>query len=129
MFDQVAIDLPQIYHQSFTPITHYYQEHKNNSLGAIEIQKLLPYAKLTNSILVTFFEIIDDLSYDKDKFEQIIFSFDDDYDMLSEFVSKLDPSITSHKELLAISDNILSNLIKAQNELGLIISVNDHQRI
>jgi len=30
--------------------------------------------------------------------------------------------IKSHNELLKISDKILSNLIKAQNELGIIIS-------
>ena len=87
--------------------------------------KLLPYAKQTDFILSTFHEIIDDLNYDKEKFEQIVYSFDDDYDMLKDFISKLNPNIRSHYELIKISDKILTNLIKAQNELGIIISQNE----
>lgn len=49
--------------------------------------------------------------------------------MLREFTSKLNPVIKSHAELLKISENILSNLIKAQNELGIIISQNEHKKV
>ena len=77
----------------------------------------------------TFHEIIDDLNYDKEKFENIIYTFDDDYDILKEFVSKLNPRLKSHYELLKISDKILSNLIKAQNELGIIVSQHENKRI
>ncbi|KAB7880170.1 hypothetical protein GA417_14550 [Poseidonibacter ostreae] len=125
MIEQMFIDLPQfnVYSNSLSPIIHYSKEHTSSSvLNESEIEKLLPYARQTDFILTTFHEIVDDLNYDKEKFENIIFTFDDDYDMLKEFISKLNPVIKSHNELLKISDKILSNLIKAQNELGIIIS-------
>lgn len=125
MIEQMFIDLPQfnVYSNSLSPIVHYSKEHTSSSvLSESEIEKLLPYARQTDFILTTFHEIVDDLNYDKEKFENIIFTFDDDYDMLKEFISKLNPVIKSHNELLKISDKILSNLIKAQNELGIIIS-------
>lgn len=125
MIEQMFIDLPQfnVYSNSLSPIIHYSKEHTSSSvLNESEIEKLLPYARQTDFILTTFHEIVDDLNYDKEKFENIIFTFDDDYDMLKKFISKLNPVIKSHNELLKISDKILSNLIKAQNELGIIIS-------
>lgn len=124
MIEQVFIDLPQfnVYSNSLSPIVHYSKEHTSGMLSESEIEKLLPYARQTDFILTTFHEIVDDLNYDKEKFENIIYTFDDDYDMLKEFISKLNPVIKSHYELLQVSDKILSNLIKAQNELGIIIS-------
>ena len=55
--------------------------------------------------------------------------FLDDYDMLKEFISKLNPVLKSHNELLKISENILTNLIKAQNEISIIISQNEYKKI
>lgn len=131
MLDQVYTDLPQfnIYNTSLTPIVQYCHTHKSTIPTEVEINKLLPYAKQTDFILSTFHEIIDDLNYDKEKFENIIYTFDDDYDLLNEFTSKLNPNIKSHYELLKVSENILSNLIKAQNELGIIISQHEHKSI
>lgn len=127
MIEQVYIDLPQFntYSNSVTPISHFYKTHKSIIPTENDIDKLLPYAKQTDFTLSTFHEIIDDLNYDKEKFEQIVYSFDDDYDMLKDFISKLNPNIRSHYELIKISDKILTNLIKAQNELGIIISQNE----
>lgn len=127
MVEQIYIDLPQynVYSHSVTPISHYYKTHKSMVPGEKDIERLLPYAIQTDFILSTFHEIIDDLNYDKEKFENIIYSFDDDYDMLKNFISTLNPKIKSHYELLQISDKILTNLMKAQNELGIIISQNE----
>jgi histidinol phosphatase-like PHP family hydrolase len=131
MIETMFIDLPQfnVYHNSVSPIVRYYREHINSFPSESEIDKLLPYAKQTDFILTTFHEIVDDLNYDKEKFENIIYTFDDDYDMLKDFISKLNPRIKSHYELLEISDKILTNLIKAQNELGIIISQHEHRKI
>ena len=128
---EYAIDLPQFnaYHNSVTPLAHYYESHKNVTPSEEEIKRLLPYAKQTDFILSTFHEIIDDLNYDKEKFENIIFSFDDDYDMLKEFTATLNPIIESHSQLLEVSQKILSNLIKAQNELGIIISQHEYKNV
>ena len=49
--------------------------------------------------------------------------------MLKEFISKLNPVLKSHNELLKISENILTNLIKAQNEIRIIISQNEYKKI
>jgi histidinol phosphatase-like PHP family hydrolase len=124
MIEQMFIDLPQfnVYSNSLSPIVNYSKEHTGVILGASDIEKLLPYARQTDFILTTFHEIVDDFNYDKEKFEKIIYTFDDDYDMLKEFISNLNPVVKSHYELLQISDKILSSLIKAQNELGIIIS-------
>ena len=124
MIEQAFIDLPQfnVYSNSFRPIIHYSKTYIGATLSESEIKKLLPYARQTDFILTTFHEIVDDLNYDKEKFENIIYTFDDDYDMLKEFMSKLNPVLKSHDELLQVSDKILTNLIKAQNELGIIIS-------
>lgn len=131
MIEQAFLDLPQynVYTNSLTPLVHYFKEHKNSIPTEDEINKLIPYAKQTDFILTTFHEIIDDLNYDKDKFENIIYTFDDDYDMLKEFISKLNPVLKSHSELLKISENILTNLIKAQNEISIIISQNEYKKI
>ena len=131
MIEQAFLDLPQynVYTNSLTPLVHYFKEHKNSIPTEDEINKLIPYAKQTDFILATFHEIIDDLNYDKEKFENIIYTFDDDYDMLKEFISKLNPVLKSHSELLKISENILTNLIKAQNEISIIISQNEYKKI
>ena len=131
MIEAALIDLPQfnVYHHSLQPIAHYYHEHSKAPLADEDIDKLLPYAKQTDFILKTFSEIVDDLAYDKEKFQNIIYTFDDDYDMLKDFVSNLNPMIKSHQELLKISDNILFNLMQAQNDLGLIISQHENQQI
>ena len=131
MIEQAFLDLPQynVYTNSLTPLVHYFKEHKNSIPTEDEINKLIPYAKQTDFVLTTFHEIIDDLNYDKEKFENIIYTFDDDYDMLKEFVSKLNPVLKSHSELLKISENILTNLIKAQNEISIIISQNEYKKI
>ena len=131
MIEQAFLDLPQynVYTNSLTPLVHYFKEHKNSIPTEDEINKLIPYAKQTDFILTTFHEIIDDLNYDKEKFENIIYTFDDDYDMLKEFISKLNSVLKSHSELLKISENILTNLIKAQNEISIIISQNEYKKI
>ena len=131
MIEQAFLDLPQynVYTNSLTPLVHYFKEHKNSIPTEDEINKLIPYAKQTDFVLTTFHEIIDDLNYDKKKFENIIYTFDDDYDMLKEFISKLNPVLKSHSELLKISENILTNLIKAQNEISIIISQNEYKKI
>ncbi len=131
MLDAVLIDLPQfnIYHSSVAPISRYYEAHKSQLLSDSDIDKLLPYAKQTEFILNTFKEILDDLSYDKEKFENIVFALDDDYDMLKKFTSKLNNKIKSHQELEKISEKILTNLIVIQNDLGLIVSGHEHRTI
>ena len=131
MLESVIIDMPQysVYQNSLHPIVTYVKEHKNAPVSERELEKLLPYAKQTDFILSTFHEIIDDLNYDKEKFEKIIYTFDDDYDMLKDFTSQLNPVIKSHNELLKMSEKILSNLIKAQNELGIVISQHEHSRV
>lgn len=131
MIEQAFVDLPQfnVYHTSLTPIVHYYKQHQTSIPTESEIDKLLPYAKQTDFILETFYEIVDDLNYDKEKFQNIIYTLDDDYDMLKGFLNKLNSAIHSHNELLKVSDNILTKLLKVQNELGIIISKNDNQKV
>lgn len=131
MVESLIVDMPQynVYQNSVHPIVSYVKEHKNRVLSEHELEKLLPYARQTDFILSTFHEIIDDLNYDKEKFEKIIYTFDDDYDMLKDFTSQLNPVIKSHNELLIMSEKILTNLIKAQNELGIIISQHEHSRV
>jgi len=131
MFESAIVDMPQydVYQSSLSPIVTYVKAHNNNIFSESDLEKLLPYARQTDFILSTFHEIIDDLNYDKDKFEQIIYTFDDDYDMLKDFTTHLNPVIKSHNELLKMSEKILANLIKAQNELGIIVSQHEHTRV
>lgn len=106
MLEQLYVDMSQynVYKNSVSPLVHYVKEHKDSIPTELEIDKLLPYARQTDFVLMTFHEIIDDLNYDKEKFENIIYTFDDDYDMLKNFISKLNPLIKSHYELLKISE-------------------------
>ena len=131
MIEMALVDLPQfnVYNNSLQPIAHYYHEHTKAPFDDEEIYKLLPYAKQTDFILKTFSEIADDLTYYKEKFEKIIYTFDDDYEMLKDFILNLNPVIKSHKELLKTSDDILTNLVLAQNDLGIIISQHEHSKI
>ena len=120
----------QVYNHSLAPITHYSKTHLDNSLlSEDDVKKLLPYAKQTDFILGTFSDIIDDLNYNKEKFEEIIFSLDDDYDTLKEFMKRLSPKLKIHNELYTTSDKILTHLIKVQNELGLVIQQNEYNTL
>ena len=129
MLDAFYVDMPQyaIYNTAFSPISAYSKEHSGSVYDEKEIQKLIPYAKQTDFILSTFREIVDDLTYDKEKFEGVIYKLDDDYELLNNFVAKLNPKLKMHKDLYDISQNILTNLIKVQNDLGLIIANNEHK--
>lgn len=128
MIELAIHDLMQVelYSNSLKPLEQYYSAHKSMVPDEGEIQKLIPFAKQTEFILETFHEIVDDLNYNKEKFEEIIFKFDDDYDMLKEFTSNLNPTIKSHAEILKVSDKILDGLMKAQNDLGAIIAQHEH---
>jgi translation initiation factor 2 beta subunit (eIF-2beta)/eIF-5 len=123
MNDLIQVDL---YNNSLKPLEHYYNSHKSLVPSEAEIQKLIPFAKQTKFILETFHEIVDNLNYDKERFEEIIFKFDDDYDMLKEFTANLNPAIKSHNEILKISEKILDGLMKAQNDLGTIIAKHEY---
>jgi len=74
MLEQVYVDIPQynVYTNSVSPLAYYVKEHKDLIPTESEITKLLPYAKQTEFILSIFHEIIDDLNYDKEKFENSI---------------------------------------------------------
>ena len=77
MVDALWIDMPQFnaYHSSVQPLIHYFREHRKAPMADESIAKLLPYARQTDFILKTFREIVDDLTYDKEKFENIIYDF------------------------------------------------------
>ncbi len=128
MFDLALLNANQfdMYDQSIKPISMYVSSHKSIAPSDFEAQKLLPYAKQTHFVTSTLIEIIDDLTYDKEKFVNFVAKLDDDYDLLDEFVKTLNPNIKSHKELMEISKRILDDLAKAQMELGLIISHNEN---
>lgn len=131
MLEMAMINLPQMnaYNDYIKPIFGYHKSHKGKYIPTeAEIKELLPYAEQTKFFIDSFNDIIDDLNYDKEKFEQIIYKLDDDYDMLKEFISTLNPSIKSHYELIKISNEILDKLIKAQTELSIIISQNEHKK-
>lgn len=108
------------------PIAQYRAHDGNGPLTDTEAKELIHFAKQAKFMVDGFLEIIDDLSYDKDRFEATIARFDDDYDALRDFTKRLNPSIASHHELLKLSNAILDGLIKVQNELGLIVS--QHER-
>ena len=130
MIDAGMVDTQfNVYQNSLTPMVQYYHTHEKAPFGDEEINRLLPYAKQTEFIIKTFRDIVDDLGYDKEKFQKIIYAFDDDYDMLKSFVEHLNPHIKSHKELLDISESILDNLIQAQNDLGLIIAQHENRDV
>ncbi len=131
MIESLATDLQQyhVYHSSIAPLVQYSKTHGSLVYDDDEIKKLIPYARQTDFILSTFTEIADDLNYDKEKFESIIYNLDDDYDILKEFISKLKPKLKNHNELYKISDKILNNLMKVQNVLGLIILEHEHNKI
>lgn len=131
MFENAVADLQQyhVYHSAIAPLVQYSESHASLVYDDNEVKKLIPYARQTDFILSTFVEIIDDLNYDKEKFESIIYNLDDDYDTLKEFTSKLKPQLKIHNELYELSDKILTSLVQVQNELGLVISKNEHRKI
>ena len=108
------------------PIAQYRAHEGNRPITDAEAKELIHFAKQAKFMVDGFLEIIDDLSYDKDRFEATIARFDDDYDALRDFTKRLNPSIASHHELLKLSNAILDGLIKVQNELGLIVSQYEH---
>ncbi len=105
------------------------QQYQNKFLTDQDVKELLPYAKQALFVLNGFIDIIDELNYGKEKFEELIFTLDDDYDMLYKFSKNLSPVIKSHNELAKISSEILDKLMIAQRELGLILSQNEHNKI
>ncbi|BAF69556.1 hypothetical protein [Nitratiruptor sp. SB155-2] len=123
-------------HQDLSPIdkfvqtlhkTEYVQQHNNEIISDKEAKEILEHAKNTLAFIDGFVDIIDDLTYDKSRFEELVFKLDDDYDMLKSFTTRLSPVIKSHAELLDISNKILDKLMIAQRELGLIIANNENK--
>jgi len=103
------------------------RQHQSQILTDADAKELLPYAKQALVMLDELLDIVDELNYDKEKFEQLIFKLDEDYEMVRSFSKKLSPVIKSHAELAKLSDEILDKLMIAQRELGLIIANNEHK--
>ncbi|BCD59585.1 MULTISPECIES: hypothetical protein [unclassified Nitratiruptor] len=128
MFEAIHHDLSPI--DKFVQTLHkteYVQQHNNQIITDDEAKEILEHAKHTLAFIDGFVDIIDDLTYDKSRFEELIFKLDDDYDMLKSFTARLSPVIKSHAELLDISNKILDKLMIAQRELGLIIANNENK--
>ena len=129
MFEAIAID-NQIGHF----VQHWQQRYETQKrhhgiLSDQDAKALLPQAEQALFMLDGLIDIIDDLNYDKEKFESLIFKLDDDYELLRDFRKSLSPVILSHAELGKLSDEILDKLMKAQRELGLVISAHEHQNM
>ena len=110
------------------PIAHYRAHDSNAPITDSEAKELTHFAKQAKFMIEGFLDIIDDLTYDKEKFEETIARFDDDYEALRELTKRLNPTIASHHELLQLSNSILDGLIKAQNEMGLILMQHEHNK-
>ena len=129
MFDAIVLD------NQIGSFVHHWQQkqeirqHQSQILTDADAKELLPYAKQTLMMLDGLLDIVDELNYDKEKFEQLIFKLDDDYEMVRSFREKLLPLLKSHAELAKLSDEILDKLMIAQRELGLIIANNEHNRV
>lgn len=128
MFDTAFIDtsnFDKVYNISMNEMKAYYKDHDQIMLSDNIVSNMIPHAKFSATILSGLKDIVHDLNYDKERFEELVFTLDDDYDMLNEFIKPLNKNIQSHKELLDISNTILDNLMVVQRELGFIIS--DHE--
>jgi len=128
MFEALAMH-PQfdIYHTSIQPIIQSVQKPSQSLMDERYIKELLMYAKQTDFILSTFIDIIDELNFDKVRFEEVISTLDDDYEELKKLHDALKPSLPLHKELYEITDKILDNLVKAQFQMGSILSSYENQ--
>ena len=111
-----------VYSSAMKPISIYVNSHKSLAPKDADAKQLLTYAKQTQFITGTLIDIIDDLTYDREKFVNFIAKLDDDYDLLEEFTKSLNPMMQSHSDLIAVSNAILDDLMEAQNKLGLIVS-------
>ena len=129
MFDYAMIDHQiNAYSNLISPIIEYAKQNQNLPLSENDIHMYIPVAKQTEFVLDGFLTIIDDLNYDKEKFENLIDTLDDDYEKLSAFTKHLRPDLfQSHKELFNISSKVLNHLVKGQFQLGAIISKHDNQ--
>jgi len=127
MLDTITVDI------QIGNFVHHWQQkqeirqHQSQILTDADAKELLPYAKQALVMLDELLDIVDELNYDKEKFEQLIFKLDEDYEMVRSFSKKLSPVIKSHAELAKLSDEILDKLMIAQRELGLIIANNEHK--
>jgi len=91
----------------------------------VEAREMIAHANRAIFVLEGLISIVDELRYDREKFEKLIMDLDDDHDLVRSFQERLNPVIPSHKELKELSDRVLDGLIKAQNELGLIIATHE----
>lgn len=126
MFDTAFIDannFDTIYSISFKDVKSHYEKIYNGSTNLDnEVISSIPSAKLASLMISGLKEIVYDLNYDKEKFENLIFTLDDDYDLISNYTKNLNKNIKSHNELLKLTDVILDDIMIVQRELGFIIS-------
>lgn len=126
MFDTAFIDtnnFDTIYSTSFKDVKSHYEKIYNGSTNLdSEVISSIPSAKLASLMISGLKEIVYDLNYDKEKFENLIFTLDDDYDLISNYIKNLNKNIESHNELLKLTDVILDDIMIVQRELGFIIS-------
>ena len=130
MLDAAFIDtvnFDTIYSTSMQGVKSHYQKiFHQNTLQEVEIESTLPSAKLASLMISGLKEIVQDLNYDKEKFENLIFTLDDDYDLINEYTKNLNTNIKSHHELLKLTNSILDDIMIVQRELGFIISTHEN---
>jgi len=118
MFEQMIPPQIQIYQETIKPISHY-EEYINNK---ILTSTMLTYAKQAQFIVKSTRDIIDDLNFDIEKFEEFLSTLDDDYDMLENFYDRFLPKNREEQEIKDITNNLLTNLILLQNDISIILS-------
>jgi len=124
MLDMAFID--NTLHHFINNWAHYEEAQHSHKLGDAEAKELIPIAERTLAMVDGFLEIVDELNYDKEHFEELVMKLDDDYEQLRDFKSRLLPLIASHAKLAALSDAILDRLMQAQNRLGLRVLQREH---
>jgi hypothetical protein len=107
-----------IYNTVFRPL---HEEFSKEKIDDSEVESMIPVAKQTLFIIEGFSDIVDDLKFDEKRFRELIDTFIEDYELLQAFIKRLDPLKASHRQLIDISEKILDKLVKAQNDLGLIV--------
>lgn len=107
----------QIYNDTIKPISHY--EHYVDSVSTVE---MLNYAKQAQFIVSSTRDIIDDLNFNTERFEQFLSTLDDGYELLEKFYTTFVPKNSQEKEIKVITDSLLTSLMLLQNDISIILS-------
>jgi hypothetical protein len=108
MMSRLPVQQFELYHQLMTPLLHIEVD-----LEPADNNIIKSYARTALVFTQGMRDILDDLTFDYDVFEKLLFDLDDNYEIV-----KMEYAAINDTELKSIVDQLMTQMVKLQMELS-----------